>query len=317
MDYIEIANCLNNYFSNIASQVDSSIPTGVGNPMNYLKGNFPNSFVFSPVNASDVNSITLSMKNKTCDIQSVPVSILKRVSPIISPVLASIMNKSIFSGIFPTSLKIAKVIPLHKKGPKNEQSNYRPISILPIYSKVMEKVIYGQVYKYLLKFSILSEDQFGFRSQRSTSLAILHFLHFLYPSLDDGNCVLSIFLDFSKAFDCVSHPILLSKLHHYGFRGFILEWFRSYLSGRKQYVSFGGVTSNLCDINYGVPQGSVLGPLLFLIFINDISNASNKFKYTIFADDSTLSYSFDPRSELAESHEVIIRNCLEFIIGSW
>ena len=254
MDNLKIANSLNDYFSSIASEVDNSIPVGVGSSMSYLTGQFLNSFVFSPVTANDVNATILSLKNKSCDVQSVPVSVLKKISPTISPVFASIINRSIFSGTFPESLKVAKIIPLHKKGAKDDKSNYRPISLLSTYSKIMEKVVYKQVYKYLLKFSILSDDQFGFRSQKSTSLALLHFLHYLYPNLDKGNCVLSIFLDFSKAFDCVNHSILLSKMHHYGFRGFIHEWFRSYLSGRKQYVALGGTTLDLCDVEHGVPQ---------------------------------------------------------------
>ena len=169
---------------------------------------------------------------------SIPVSVIKKISFIISPYFARIVNLSLTRGIFPSSLKITtKVVPIYKKGDREDKTNYRTISVLTIFSKVVKKIVYKQVYNYLEKFSILSSVQFGFRSGKSTTHAILNYLNYLYPTLDSSSCVISLFLDFSKAFDSVEHSILLSKLHHYGFRGLSYKWFESYLTGREQYVS--------------------------------------------------------------------------------
>ena len=138
--------------------------------------------------------------------------------------------------MFPSSLKVALVVPIFKKGNKDEVKNYRPISILSVYSKIFERVVYGQVYKFLEKYSILSNHQFGFRSGRSTAQAILNLLNYIYPCLDADSNVLSIFCDFSKVFDSVNHSVLLKKLHHYGIRGFVYDWFGSFLSGRTNML---------------------------------------------------------------------------------
>ena len=151
--------------------------------------------------------------------------------------------------------------------------------------------------------SILHENQYGFRANKNTTQAILNHLQYIYSNIDSNYIVFSLFLDLRKAFDCVDHLILLSKLRSYGIRGIASDWFTSYLSNRKQYVTVNGIQSTMLNISHGVPQGSILGPLLFLIFINDIVNASSFFKYTLFADDSTLSTCIpsNSRNELTAS----------------
>ena len=176
-----------------------------------------------------------------------------------------------------------------KEGDKCNLSNYRPISVLTVFRKVFEKVAYTQLYDYLENNSILHKQQYGFRANKYTTQTILHFLLYLYRHIDSGNVVFSLFLDFRKAFDCVNHEILLSKLITCGVRGMALDWFRSYLTNREQYISINNVDSNPRVIQCGVPQGSILGPLLFLIFINAITKCSNQFIYILYADDSTFS----------------------------
>src|SRR6188768_3865486 len=203
--------------------------------------------------------------------------------------LCYIYNLSINAGIFPDKLKIAKVIPIFKKGDKSEISNYRPISLLSVFSKVFEKIVAKRIISFLSKYAIISDNQFGFRPNHSTTTALLSTIDEIYNSIDDNNFVLGIFLDISKAFDCVNHKILLAKLFHYGIRGQLNKWFESYLHNRSQYTSVNGASSSLDSISSGVPQGSVLGPLLFIIFINDIALLKPiKSLIKMFADDTNL-----------------------------
>ena len=218
--------------------------------------------------------------------------------------LAELINKSVCKGIFPSILKNAYVIPIHKGGNAASTNNYRPISILSNLSKVYEKIVHRQLLNYLNMHDILHPNQYGFRANHTTSQAILTFLQRVYDSLDEGNLYFAIFMDFRKAFDSVSHSILLSKLNSYGIRGIPLSWFRSYLSSRKQHVIVNNQVSEERQVNCGVPQGSILGPLLFLIFINDFPLCSGYFEFILFADDSTLSCTI-PRNQINHIHSVI------------
>ena len=188
-------------------------------------------------------------------------------------------------------MKVAKVTPIFKKGDSHLVSNYRPISVLSCFSKILERLVYTRTTDCLNKFNILSNSQFGFRAKHSTTHAILHLIDKVTNGMDNSEHTLGIFLDFSKAFDSLDHNIILFKLNYYGIRGSYLEWFRSYLSNRKQYVSIDGAASTLLPLTCGVPQGSIIGPLLFLIYINDISKSSDAVSFILFADDSNLFYS--------------------------
>lgn len=289
---IDISNAFNSFFVNIGKNISSKLNSDFNYHKNYLKGNYLHSFFFTPITSVDISELILSLKNKSSDLSVFPVKVLKRIKDHVAPILSEIINKSLLIGKFPDSLKIARVVPIHKAGDKTDPNNYRPISVLPLFSKIFEKVVYKQLYTYLERKQILCSEQYGFRSKKSTVQALLNQLQYLYDNIDSGNFVISVFLDFKKAFDSVDHAILLSKLNFYGIRGNTYNWFASYLRNRKQYTSIAGIQSECSTISHGVPQGSILGPLLFLLFINDLPNSSSYFKYILFADDSTLSCKF-------------------------
>ena len=185
-------------------------------------------------------------------------------------------------------MKLAKVITLFKKGCPHTASNYRPISLLSIFSKIIEKVMYKRLYKFLEKHVILYDLQFGFRASHSIDHALVSLTEAIKNSLDNRKFGCGIFIDLQKVFDTVNHDILLTKIEHYGIRGIALDWFKSYLMDRKQYVSVNGSNSSYLNVTCGVPQGSVLGPLLFLIYINDLPQSSAKLVFYLFADDTNI-----------------------------
>ena len=195
---------------------------------------------------------------------------------------------SFTSGVFPSALKLAKVILVYKKDSKLNFSNYRPISLLSDLDKILEKLMYTRIVKFFNNNNLFYLLQFGFRENYSTTHGLISLTETIRKYLDEGKFSCGIFVDLQKAFDMVEHDILLTKLEHYGVRGLANDWFKSYLSDRKQFVSINSHDSNLASVLYGVPQGSVLGPLLFLIYINDLNQAIKFCKVQHFADDTNL-----------------------------
>ena len=186
---------------------------------------------------------------------------------------------------------MAKVTPVFKKGSTQDKDNYRPISVLSVVSKIFEKVMYKRLYAYLECHNILHSLQFGFRQKCSTNHALISIAESIRSSVDNKEFGCGIFIDLKKAFDTVNHSILLLKLHHYGVRGKAYEWFHSYLSNREQFVSVNGLDYDSLPLTCGVPQGSILGPLLFLLYVNDLPNASSLLTFHLFADDTNIYYS--------------------------
>ena len=213
--------------------------------------------------------------------------LLKEAAPSISHILAKLFNISLNRESYPDTWKLAHVIPLCKKDDRSSPSNYRPVSLLPCISKVLEKVVFNHVHQYLQANNLLTSKQSGFTPGDSTVNQLIHVCHKLYSAFDDSDEVQAVFLDFSKAFDSVWHEGLIYKLGKMGIKGKLLLWFKSYLSDRKQKVVINGETSDIKAMECGVPQGSVLGPLLFLVYINDIVDNIKSDIY-LFADDASL-----------------------------
>ena len=267
-DPLTIASSFNDYFASIAENIRKNIPFTNKHFSNFLKNPVPDSIFLSPTDELEIFHCLSSLdQRKSSGPFSIPTQILSLIKAELSAPLSNIINLSFTTGIFPSNLKTAKVIPIHKKGSKLELTNYRPISLLSNIDKVFEKLIYKRVYGFLEAKKVLFRQQFGFRKNYSTSQTLLNISQKIMDALDKGNYACGVFIDLQKAFDTVDHEILLKKLFHYGIRGTALSLFRSYLTGRQQYVSLSGARSDNKYTRHGVPQGSVLGPLLFLLYI--------------------------------------------------
>jgi hypothetical protein len=285
----EMAENFNSFFVNIGPKLAQKIPVGKKSYRSYLKP--PDKYIPEEELQFEEfeNAFKNLQKNKSPGADDLNCNIIIDAYEEIKEPLFKIFKSSLDKGIFPDLLKIAKVTPVFKSGEHSDLGNYRPISVLPVFSKVLERIMYNKVYRHLKENSLLFSRQFGFQKNTSTEHAIIKLVDDITKSFSRGEFTLGIFIDLSKAFDTVNHEILLDKLAYYGIKGKIKEWFKSYLTNRKQYISYeNGKKTNLLNILCGVPQGSILGPLLFLLYINDLYNACNDIMLIMFADDTNL-----------------------------
>ena len=238
------------------------------------------------MSSNQVREVINSLNNSSPGHDELPPFVAKACMDEFIKPITHMINESLKSGVFPSELKLARVVPIFKSGDPSLLTNYRPISVLSFFSKIFEKIVYNLVFDFLSDNEILYDYQFGFRSKHSTQQALITLVDRVTKSLDRTNIVVSSFIDLKKTFDTVHHRILLRKLYAYGIRGVLLKWFESYLTDRSQYVIYDGVRSEIKVVECGVPQGSILGPLLFIISMNDICNISDLMFAIMYADDT-------------------------------
>jgi hypothetical protein len=279
---------LNNFFANLGPNATKNLPNRA---FNYL-AHVPycnHDFVLKETNVLEVINICRGLKPKrSFGIDNISSLLLQSVIDLIAAPLAYIFNMSFQLGAYPEQLKIAKVTPVFKGGDSSKLSNYRPISLLNSVSKILEKLMHNRMVAFLTEHSLISKRQFGFQSGKNTSDAVADVVNFVTNRLNERDDIGALFIDVAKAFDSISHSITLHKLSHYGFRGATYSWFKSYLSGRLQYVECNGTKSSFHILRAGVPQGSILGPLIFLLYINDLPLSCPDAHFVLFADDTTV-----------------------------
>ena len=289
-DRKEIADIFCDYFSTVIhGKLNSHFNGKLSTKCTTLKNIPKTSMTFSPVTTYDVKLVIRNLPNKnSTGLDEIPIKLVKECSNELAPILADIINISVLLGTFPNCLKEAALIPIFKKGANENIDNYRPIALLSVLSKIIEKVVANKIFEFLKINSILTNCQYGFRPGLSTEASIVDLSQYVYDKMDSGERVCGVFFDLSKAFDTVDRDFVAQKLNNLGILDPLNSWIVSYLSNRKVVVKIGTTTSDKKDVSIGTPQGSVLGPLIFLLYVNDLPCHISQGKIFMYADDSTI-----------------------------
>ena len=296
-DHMSMANAFNEFFTSVGHNLAEKIPTTDSHVTcdQYSQPNIP-AFKFPTITTEFVRKqLELLPENKAMGLDKFSGKLLRAAAPIICNPLTFIMNLSLQSGKFITEWKLAKVIPIHKSGPRTDRNNYRPISILPIVSKILERFVHKSFTEFLDQYNLVTCVQSGFRSMNSTVTALLNVTDRWLENIDKGLVTGVVFIDLRKAFDTVDIGILLNKLSVFGVTSTEKDWFQSYLTGRMQSLAIGGQTSAPLPVTIGVPQGSILGPLLFMLYLNDLPSITDKCLSTMYADDTEIEHACEPK----------------------
>ena len=299
-----IANYMNEYYINIAKNLTcyNSAEKCTTTKMEYLS----NSYRYDEISIQEVIKTMRSMNNRKSSNDYVPIKVFKECSNLVFEHLCKLFNFSISSGVFPDALKYSKIVPIYKRGKKDDPGNYRPVSILSYIDKIFEKLVHKRIYTFLENNDYFNMSQFGFRKNHSTSMALLKMTDKLIKSKANNQFIVGLNIDISKAFDTVDHEILLRILYYCGIRGFMHEWFRTYLTNRKQTTFVNGQYSDILANKAGVPQGSSLGPLLFIMYINDIKKYLCEEEVNIYADDTNIFISDGDAKTLKSKAEKVL-----------
>lgn len=307
---IDIANCLNNFFISTPGILVDKLNIPVNSTSNTTSSNhYSHGFFIFPATGSEVlRTIQNLQNNKSKSYDSITTDCVKKIAFNLVDILTILINRCFETGTFPDCLKIAVIVPIHKKGSRSDPNNYRPISLLSIFSKIIEKLLKSRLESFLNRENILSTDQYGFIRGRCTEDAITTLVDEISLGANKGECVGAIFLDLTKAFDTVSHSKLLEILSCVGINGIGYEIFESYLTNRRQSVRLNGGLSDFGVLEYGVPQGTVLGPILFLIYLNNLLKLNLTCRILAYADDLVLVFRGETWSEVSAKMDVDLRS---------